>query len=598
MSAWVLAGVIVTGAWTQLDEIGLAGWLALVLVFVLDRYAGTSWRWRRLTPPAARPLLIPLLASAAIAALLVAHVAITAREEFGFSGDEGYHLSATRAFALYFMRAGPFLIGTLAVFGALRVKRFRYAATAAMAILLTSSYFLPESALFGRYPAGFYLLATPLNVAFEAANIPYPFTANHIVNTLSVPVWLFVLRPLVIGRWPDWRVLPVALLVYFQAPAFVYVSGGLLEPWAMVFSLLSIEALAAFEPDERWIAVPLGAIATFFKETAILLLPAVWLIACVDWRGLRPAIRRGGIAVGAVSVAPFLVYYAVRRGARIERVYEVAGLADTWTTARVGEWITNVYAQLGVGGLVAIVAAIAWSVRPTRTAGKDSVIWIATALLLALFFFADAASIPYTGYGRFAAYSLIAVCGAVFASAYRLSERHKTLMVLSALVAVLQFPAVMWMFTLGFQPDYERNSLEWNRTLIRFPIRTLAETITSTQGGEQVRRIRVITFGTDLISLRVAYPDLAERFDLQPDEQSPATPDCRCRDNSEAVIAGFEWPANFGDTPSARAAFTEVSAACVNQIETTCLSRTIESHPSGAIVGAMGVGKLLLIAVP
>ena len=51
-------------------------------------------------------------------------MAITAREEFGFSGDEGYHLSATRAFALYFMRAGPFLIGALVVFGVLRFKRF------------------------------------------------------------------------------------------------------------------------------------------------------------------------------------------------------------------------------------------------------------------------------------------------------------------------------------------------------------------------------------------------------------------------------------------------------------------------------------------
>lgn len=313
MSALVLAGVVAMGAWTQLDEIGWAGWLALMLVFALDRYAATGFHWRRLTLPPSAPPLIPLVAGAAICALLLAHVALTAREEFGFGGDEGYHLSATRAFALYHLRAGPFLVAALVVFGVLRVKRWRYAATAGMAILLALSYFLPESALFGRYPTGFYLLAMPLNVAFEAANVPYPFTANHIVNALSVPVWLFGLRPLVIGRWPDWRVLPVALLVYFQAPAFVYVGSALLEPWALVFLLLSVEALAAFEPGERWLAVPLCACATFFKETAILLLPTVWLLACVEWRGIRPSIRRGGIAVGVASVAPFLVYYAVRR---------------------------------------------------------------------------------------------------------------------------------------------------------------------------------------------------------------------------------------------------------------------------------------------
>lgn len=591
MSALVLAGVIVTGAWTQLDEIGWAGWLTLVLVYALDRHAATSFRWRRLALPPSAPPLLPLIAGAAICALLLAHVAITAREEFGFGGDEGYHLSATRAFALYFLRAGPFLLGTLAVFGVLRFKRFRYAATVAMALLLGSSYLLPGSALFGRYPTGFYLLATPLSVAFEAASIPYPITANHIVNVLSVPVWLFVLRPLVIGRWPDWRVLPVALLVYVQAPAFVYVSSALLEPWALVFLLLAVEALAAFEPGDRWMAVPLAAVATFFKETAILLLPTIWLLACVEWRGFRPSIRRGGITVGVASVAPFLIYYTVRRNVQIERGYEIAGIAGTWTAARVSEWLANVRAQLGAGGLLAIAAAIVWSVR-------HNLGWIATAFVLALFFFADTASIPYTGYGRFLAYSLIAVCGAVFASTYRSAERDRALVVLCAVIAVLQLPAVTRMFTLDFQPDYERNSLEWNRSLIRLPVRTLAEKIATTQGGEQVRRIRMITFGIPLISLRVAYPDLAERFDLQGDEQSPAAPDCRCRDNSEAVIAGFELPAHFGDTPAARAAFAQVSAACVNQLETTCLSRTLESHRSGAIVGAMGVGRILLIAVP
>jgi hypothetical protein len=590
MSVLVLAGVIVTGAWTQLDEIGWAGWLALLLVLALDRYAATSFRWRRLAMPPSTPPLFPLIACAAICSLLLAHVAITAREEFGFNGDEGYHLSATRTFALYFMRAGPFLVGTLVVFGVLRFTRFQYAATIAMALLLASSYLLPGSALFGRYPTGVYLLATPLSVAFEVANIPYPITANHIVNVLSVPVWLFVLRPFVIGRWPDWRVLPVALLVYFQAPAFVYVGSALLEPWALVFLLLSVEAVAAFEPDERWMAVPLAAVATFFKETAILLLPTVWLLACVEWRGFRPSIRRGAITVGVASVAPFLIYYTVRRSVQVERVYEIAGVAGTWTSARVSEWLINVRANVGVGGMLAIAAATLWSLR--------FIAWMVTAVVLALFFFADAASIPYTGYGRFLAYSLVGLCGAVFASAYRVANQQRALVALCAVIALLQLPAVTRMFTLDFQPDYERNSLEWNRSLIRLPVRTLARQIVSTHSGEQVRRIRMISFGTDLISLRVAYPDLAERFDLQGDEQSAVTPDCRCRDNSEAVIAGFEWPAHFGNTPAARTAFNHVSAACVNQIETTCLSRTMERHRSGAIVGAMGVGRVLLIAVP
>src|SRR5688500_16321608 len=107
MSAVILAGVVISGAWTQLDEIGWAGWVALALVAVRDQF-GPPLRWRR--PQSVWPAeRIPLIAAAAICALLLAHVALTWGEEFGFSGDEGYHLSATRAFAIYFMRAGPLL---------------------------------------------------------------------------------------------------------------------------------------------------------------------------------------------------------------------------------------------------------------------------------------------------------------------------------------------------------------------------------------------------------------------------------------------------------------------------------------------------------
>src|SRR6185503_70339 len=197
MSAVILAGVVISGAWTQLDEVSPAGWLAVALVAIFDHYGPTlRWRRPRLSPRVERT---PLVASIFICALLLAHLALTWREEFGFSGDEGYHLSATRTFAIYFMRAGPFLAVVVAVFAGLRLKGVRFAATVATAGLVAASYALPQSALFGRYPTAFYLIATPLNVIFDVAHSPYPYTANHIINTLSVPAWLFFLRPLIIG---------------------------------------------------------------------------------------------------------------------------------------------------------------------------------------------------------------------------------------------------------------------------------------------------------------------------------------------------------------------------------------------------------------
>jgi hypothetical protein len=587
MSAWVLAGVILTGAWTQLDEIGWVGWLPLLATLVLDR-AGARVPAPRWHPsPLTR---VPFVACALLCTLILTHVALTAREEFGFGGDEGYHLSATRAFALHYLRAGPMLAAALAVYAAWRWKQWPFAASVAMSALIAASYVLPASPLFGRYPTGFYHLSTPLNVLFEVAGVPYPFTANHIVNALSVPAWLFVLRPLILDRWPDWRVLPVALLVYFQPPALVYVSSALLEPWAAVFLLLALEALVAFEPDERWIAVPIAATATFFKETAILLLPTVWLVACVEWRDWRPSLRRGAMALGAASVIPFLVYYAVRRGVQIERIYALGAATEVWAEARAAAWIANVRAQVGIGGMLAVGVAIVVSARHWW--------WMVTAVALAVFFFGDVASIPYTGYGRFLAYPLVAVCGAVFAATYRWPERGRAIVALSASLALLQLGPVARMLALDFEPDYVRNSQEWKGALIRLPIRALAERIPETRDGGDVRRLRVVTFGIDLISLAVAYPDLASRYVLSGEAQSPAAVDCRCRDRAEAVLAGFEWPTHFGDTPETRATYAHVSAACVEQINTTCASTILERHSSGAVVGALGVGRAVLLALP
>lgn len=587
MSTWVLAGVTLTGAWTQLDEIGWAGWLPLAAALALDRRftaRGAVARARRVTPER-----LPLIACALLCALILAHVALTAREEFGFGGDEGYHLSATRAFALYYLQAGPILVAVMAGYAGWRWKHWPFADAVAMLGLIAGSYFLPASPLFARYPAGFYLIAAPLNVVFDVAGIAYPHAANHIVNGLSLPAWLFVLRPLIIRRWPDWQVLPVALLIYFQAPSLTFIASTLIEPWSLVFLLLAIEALVVLPPDDRWIAVALAALASWFKETAILLVPTFWLLACVEWKRPLPRLRPLAIAVGVAAVIPFFAYYMIRLDADIHRTVTVATAADVWQAARIREWFTNISAQLGMTALVGVAAVLLITARAFA--------WTLTTIGMVLFFFVDALGIPYTGYGRYQAFSLIALCGAVIATTYRVVDR-RMLIALSVLVATLQAVPFARAFALDFRPDYERNSLEWNGSLVRLPIRTLATRMPEARDAAQVHRLRVISFGPELISVPVAYPDLAARYALTLDQQSAGRVDCRCRDSAEAVLAGFEWPAHFGDTPAGRSLFEHVTAACVEQINISCNSTILERHSSGAVVGALGVGRRVLIALP
>jgi hypothetical protein len=586
MSTWVVAGVILTGAWTQLDELGWAGWLPLIVTFALDRLPSPAVRALRRAEVSSAG---PLLAAAAISVLILAHVGLTTREEFGFGGDEGYHLSATRAFALYYLRAGPILVAVIAVFAVWRWRRWPYAASVATFGLIAGSHFLPASPLFARYPAAFYLLAAPLNVFFDVAAIPYPHAANHIVNGLSLPVWLFVLRPLVIGRWPDWQVLPIALLLYFQAPALTFIASTLIEPWSLVFLLLAVEVLVVYPPDERWLAVMLAALASWFKETAILLLPSFWLLACVDWKRPLPSLRRHAIAVGVAASLPFVMYYLVRLDADIHRTVMVATASEVWSAARIREWVTNVIAQLGITAAMGIAVLYLATMR--------HVVWALTAAGMVLFFFVDALGIPYTGYGRYQAFTLIAICGAVIATTHRLTDR-RMLIAIPLFIALVQGVPFARAFALDFRPDYERNSLEWNGSLVRLPIRALADRIPEARDAAQVHRIRVISFGIELISVPVAYPDLAARYALTLDQQAGSSIDCRCRETAEAVLAGFEWPVHFGNTPEKRSLFERVTAACVEQINTTCASTILERHSSGAVVGALGVGRAVLLALP
>jgi hypothetical protein len=589
MGSFVLAGIIVNGAWTQLDAIGWPMWLLPLVTFALD-----ADRFRLTTPfpkRSARPdWTMPALIAAVLCGLHLLHVALTAREEFGFGGDEGYHLSATRAFALYFIKAGPYLAGVLVAYSLARYRAPRFAASIAMLALIGSSMLLPEAALFGRYPTGFYLLSTPLNVGFEVAGIPYPFTANHVVNVLSVPAWLFVLRPIVIGRWPDWRVLPVALLVYFQGPSIVYAGSGLLEPWAFVCVLLALEAAVALEVDRQWVAVLLAAAATFFKDTAILFVPPIWVLTMVEWRGWRPALRPHAVAVGVAAVAPFVAYYAARRGLHIVRGYEVADAAGVWTAARASEWLAKARYQLGLGGSISVAVVTAGcflGFRADRRLARQHFIWAITAIALVIFFAADVASISFTGYGRFLAYPLLALCGSLFVMTHSVPDRHRTVLMVATLsMAAAQLPATASVLALDFLPDFERNSLEWHRSLVRLPIRSLARRIPDQPNGAAVSKLRVVTFEIDPISLRVAYPDIARQYELG----APAVPDCACRLATEAVVAGFEWPAHFDNTSAARARYEQQQSTCVAQVRSTCASVALEQHRDGAVVGVLGVG--------
>jgi hypothetical protein len=182
------------------------------------------------------------------------------------------------------------------------------------------------------------------------------------------------------------------------------------------------------------------------------------------------------------------------------------------------------------------------------------------------------------------------MCGAVFVTIYWLWTFNRSLAIAITIgIAALQAVPAARVLALDLAPDYERNSMEWDQSLIRFPIRSLTDRLPAL-ASTPVSRIRVVDFGIDLISLKVVYPDLARRYDLRGEMQSPAAPDCACRTQSEATLAVFEWPAHFSDTPSGRSRFELPHAACVAQMRNSCAAVALEQRADGAIVGAIGTG--------
>jgi hypothetical protein len=239
-----------------------------------------------------------------------------------------------------------------------------------------------------------------------------------------------------------------------------------------------------------------------------------------------------------------------------------------------------VTAAIGYGGVAAVVLLFIGTLRQMA--------WALTTLALVIFFFVDALGVPYTGYSRYLAFALVALSGAIFATLHRVTDR-RLLIAVPLVIAGLQAWPFAQTFALDFRPDYERNSLEWNGSLIRLPIRSLIGELPALAVVSPTR-IRVVTFNTDLISLGVVYPDLATRYELRPESYAASQEACSCRDNAEAVLAAFEWPAHFGDTAEQRAAFELKTSSCVRNIEATCRAVEVEHHRSGAAVGAIGAG--------
>ena len=450
--------------------------------------ANKAFRW---------PALINVGIGITVLAPLLAALGLSWNREFPFSGDHYFHVGQAYRIAFWWLSSPgsdvvkvPSIEDVRNLFASPQRLLWSRAALvfaiAAITIIVYCSnrlaslvgfvtatvlWGLFEHTIFLRYPGGGYVAVMPfLGPGFLAGNVEL---AGRLVGVFAAIAWLFLLRPWLIGRWPDVRILPAAILLLWHKDVIWYFNSVYLEPWAFVFCLLAVEVLVT---QGRWGAplacLLIGAAATV-KEPVILVLPLVWL-AGAPWRSNwreRATISAAALAAGF----PFMLYYFARKSVEsgeADRGFQFGLPPSLWTY---GEefWRQLQFAFPGSSGLLAIIslALLPYMLWRMHKSVLPLMILFAAGLGLVLFFAVDQQSQANVGYFRFLLYALPFLAAGAVAMGYAVTPRSALIAGITA--AALQAPNAWTGVARAASPATDGNFVEYYNGPLFFPFKHL-----------------------------------------------------------------------------------------------------------------------------
>jgi hypothetical protein len=594
-------------------------WVLVLLLTVGALY----WVAPDVTHPekaAARESLRPANVLIAILALapLLADLAIGWNREFPFSGDTWFHVGQSYRMAYWWLSpvhsgnvslpslddvrhltSRPFaalgsrivVLLVIVTVTALLYRRWRAVALgfATIAIVTWGCF---EATIFLRYPGARYFIDLPfLGPAFALSDLEL---AGRLANVGGALCWLFVLRPWLIGRWPDLRILPVAVLLLWQKDMIYYFDSVYLEPWALIFSLLAAELLIAKGRDGAPAAcLCIGAAATF-KEPFILALPFVWL-AGEPWRRTwRDLVQLSAAAVAAGM--PFVVYVAARKSVDITELGSNRFVELSMSTDALRNYVSQLAKQLaitfpGSSGLLVIASLLLIVVTlvyyPERRIALASL--LGAACFIALLFIFDRTSQRWAGYFRFVMCSLPFLTCGVLALGRSLPTRWA--LALAAVVVLLQAPSAYTALAFSAGPATGRNFLEYYDSGLIFPIKSL--TAEAQRAGALSRGAPILANSIDS-TLRsfpgsgITYGPVGELY-------------CKCEANHPNVLALFirftnmsAFLATHQQPADSRYGMWQKTDSqrdiCLAQLKQSC-GHVFSRVESGELVGALGTQR-------
>ncbi len=583
---FLVTTLVASGIWLDLDrpKLGVLVGAVFLALTLARRWTGESFVLG--LPPrkgVLRALAVALLAIAPVAVYL----ALTWREEFPFLGDHDFHLGTSWAALDFWSKWAPWVATGFALMAAAALLgRPRFWPLAAFAVLLGSSFFFATPSLFARYPSLGYFVDAPFNRLFRWLDSPSPLNALRLATASSVVVWLLVLRPLFLKRWPAAELLPFALYFLYQRDVFYFFTTSYFEPWAIVFALVTAEYTLR-ECRPAGIALLLVGAAAMFKEQAILLLPFTWLAQQLQLQGLRQRLESTFFAV--VAATPFVAYVIFRNASGVWRNFKFAGLR-VFDAAHFAEFGHRLLSQFDGSGLLLFPVALVALWPLTRPARRTALIFLAAALAQALFFFVDELTASrWTGYPRFHLLAVALFGSPLLVSGSRLLEsgRRRRFALACLLILAIQAPTAIAAFSLTAKPDPARNFLEHYDSPVFLPIRQLVREAEARGFFTATNQISVYNPFRDYFfdGMPGFYPDLGRRFRFLFRQQS-----CRCT-RDRAVLILFIYPAGLDEEKSRDPRFAidkSWEPACVEEVYRSCGKVWPARMPDGSLVGLIG----------
>ena len=520
----------------------------------------------------------------AVSAPVFVYLIATWRQEFPYLGDQWLHNAcAIEAYAFWW--PWGWIAAVLAItFVVWRIRHSEDSPAALIGLAVVVGIGLAASSplsFAARYPGTLHFFSVPLRAVMHASS---PLNVERLINALSIPIWLLVLRPLIVRRHIDITAMTIAAFLFWQKDNVYYFTSGYLEPWAIVLLLTAGEHLVRFGAEAVWRSLLLLGAAAMVKEQLILSLPIVAAVY-FPFRGSRRA-QLEHLLVTVVAATPFILFWRARE------LFKTWGVARPVTAAFGAEhaalFRTRVSLQFGVALPLVIAAFVLLIVLAIRRRAFAALLFVAIADGVVLYF----AKIlqPWAGYPRLNLVPLAVAAIALGYVAESVAERRRVASAAIALIAiVLNGIGLASAMRDAFRPSSARNFIEHFDSPFFFPIREALNGSALPAGS----RVDVLTNGKRIFQffwagpLEDQYPDLAARYRLRSGSFTGVPARCRCTDQSVAQLAVFIRFTNLGSNVPQRAATEAEASQCATELRRTC-GRVTQIENEGVLVGLLG----------